>query len=243
MRIINSMSVATVTTALVSATSRLGSALAYQFATTPASRHQLRRGGRSCTSFSILRAFAISSTTPSHADRLFPEELNVLYDSKCNVCKLEIDFLRKRDLRLNGGDGETPQPRLRFTDLESDYNESDPRNGGITYAVGMKSMHAVTSSGEVMKGVPVFEKAYEQVQLGWLFYALHKVPGFRAVANFFYDIFSRYRTLVTRGSNVDSLIQAFEEKKQLEEKKKQSMAAQECSDENNSCAVKGNVSP
>lgn len=28
--------------------------------------------------------------------RLFPEEINIIYDSKCNVCKLEMDLLARR---------------------------------------------------------------------------------------------------------------------------------------------------
>ena len=157
--------------------------------------------------------------------RLFPEELNVIYDSKCNVCKLETDFLRQRDLRLNG----STTPKLRFTDLEGGiYNELDPKNGGISYSVGMSSMHAVTPSGQTLKGVRVFEKAYQQVQLGWLFRITH-FPGFKQLANFLYDIFAAYRTLLTRGSTVDKLVEAYEAKKQMETQQK--VAAANCEDD------------
>ena len=162
------------------------------------------------------------STKQDETSRLFPEELNVIYDSKCNVCKLEIDFLRQRDVRLNG------QPKLRFTDLEGGlYDESDPRNGGISYAVGMSSMHAVTPAGDIMVGVPVFEKAYQQVQLGWLF-QITRVPGFQQLANILYDIFAKYRTLLTRGSTVNALVEAYEAKKELEGAKQ--AAAANCDD-------------
>ncbi|KAL7560816.1 hypothetical protein ACA910_013252 [Epithemia clementina (nom. ined.)] len=168
-------------------------------------------------------------------ERLFPEELNVIYDSKCNVCKLEIDFLRQRDMRLNGTRKSSTGPKLRFTDLESgSYDESDPRNGGISYAVGMSSMHAVTPSGQILNGVPVFEKAYQRVQLGWLFRITH-VPGFKHLSNFLYDIFARYRTAITRGSSVDALVQAYEDKKRLEIA--QQAAAANCADDRCSPAV------
>ena len=50
------------------------------------------------------------------ATRLFPEEVNIIYDSKCNICKLEIDFLAKRDAeKINVG-----APKLKMTDLESE---------------------------------------------------------------------------------------------------------------------------
>ena len=50
------------------------------------------------------------------ATRLFPEEVNIIYDSKCNICKLEIDFLAKRDAeKINVG-----APKLKMSDLESE---------------------------------------------------------------------------------------------------------------------------
>ena len=161
-----------------------------------------------------------ASTAAAVSQRLFPEEVNIIYDSKCNVCKLEIDFLRRRDERLakkRVTNGSTPQPRLRFTDLESGkYDAQDPANGGVTYEVGMASMHAVTSDGKVLNGVPVFSLAYEQVNLGWLF-AITKIPIFKSIADAVYDIFAKYRTQITRGQSVDSLIEVYRQKKALEE--------------------------
>ena len=52
----------------------------------------------------------------NEAARLFPEEVNIIYDSKCNKCKLEIDFLAKRDAeKINVG-----APKLKMTELESE---------------------------------------------------------------------------------------------------------------------------
>ena len=42
--------------------------------------------------------------------RLFTEDLNLIFDSKCGVCQWEVDFLRDRDT-----DG-----KLAFTDLEAE---------------------------------------------------------------------------------------------------------------------------
>ena len=152
------------------------------------------------------------------ASRLFPEEVNILYDSKCNVCKLEIDFLQRRDERLARKRGGSP--RLKFTDLESgNYNDQDPANGGVTYEVGMASMHAVTADGKVMSGVPVFRAAYEQVNLGWLF-AITKIPWVKRIADKGYNLFAKYRTNITRGESVESLIEVYREKKALEQQQK-----------------------
>jgi len=151
-----------------------------------------------------------SVVSNSLRDRLFPEELNILYDSKCNVCKLEIDFLRRRDQRLNRG-----QPKLKFTDLESSqYNDQDPANAFIDYEKGMKAMHGVKPDGKLMVGVPVFSEAYKQVGLGWLF-SITRVPVFSWLADRGYDLFAKYRTVITRGKSVDNLVEVYKEKRLL----------------------------
>jgi len=137
-----------------------------------------------------------------HVDgRLFSEEINVLYDSKCNVCKLEMDWLVSRDVRLNGSD----RPRLKLTDLEDDYDATDPSNGGIDYATGMAAIYAVKHDGTVYKGVPVFEMAYDQVGLGWI-WRINRVPAVNRFLEWGYEIFARNRTRITRGTPLEELL-------------------------------------
>jgi predicted DCC family thiol-disulfide oxidoreductase YuxK len=101
-----------------------------------------------------------------------------------------------------------------MTDLESDdYNPSDPANGNVSYAKALADIHAVTSDGKLIKGVDVFALAYQQVGLGHI----TKWPLIEPVAQFGYEIFAKYRTVLTRGSSMDSLIEAYEEKKALEQ--------------------------
>ncbi|KAL3914208.1 MAG: hypothetical protein SGILL_006193 [Bacillariaceae sp.] len=146
------------------------------------------------TSQQVATAFA--------SERLFPEELNVLYDSKCNVCKLEMEWLANRDARIN-----SEQLKLKLTDLESsNFDPKDPANGGINYETGMAAIYAVTADGKVLKGVPAFVAAYEEVQLGWL-WSIYSVPGIQHVFNWGYDIFAKYRTRLTRGSALDELVE------------------------------------
>jgi len=151
--------------------------------------------------------------------RLFEEEINIIYDSKCNVCKMEIDFLRKRDTKL--AREHKLRRKLKFTDLEGETGEYDPfdqANGGISYKQGMASMHAVTADGKVMTGVPVFRVAYQQVGLGWLF-SITKLPLVKQLADVCYNFFAKYRTIVTRGKSLESLVQIYEEKKLLDQQK------------------------
>jgi predicted DCC family thiol-disulfide oxidoreductase YuxK len=92
------------------------------------------------------------------------------------------------------------------------------------YREGLAAIHAITHDGKVIKGVEVFAVAYQQVGLGWLF-AITKWPVVEPLVQVAYEIFAKYRTNVTRGSSFDSLVQAYEEKKSLEQEKK---AAQDC---------------
>ncbi|CAB9503951.1 Protein of unknown function, DUF393 [Seminavis robusta] len=164
---------------------------------------------------------ALFSTKSRPTKRLFPEELNIIYDSKCNVCKLEIEFLRRRDARLSSGGQQ--QSKLRFTDLEDErYDSTDPANGGISYERGMASMHAVKNDGTVVNGVPVFEMAYRQVNLGWLF-AVTKIWWVKRVADWAYGIFAKYRTRITRGKSLETLVESYREKKVLEAAQQQQL--------------------
>jgi len=159
------------------------------------------------------RLFSSAASNVSN-DRLFPEEVNIIYDSKCNVCKLEIDFLAKRDAeKINIG-----APKLKMTDVEAeDYNPNDPANGGVTYQKGMAAIHAVTADGKVLHGVPVFALAYEQVNLGWLF-KVTTWPVVKQLVEVGYTLFAKYRTNVTRGASIDTLVKEYEAKKALQKK-------------------------
>jgi predicted DCC family thiol-disulfide oxidoreductase YuxK len=155
---------------------------------------------------------SINNRINTEPKRLFPEELNIIYDSKCNVCKLEMDFLVRRDAeKVNIG-----APKLKLTDLEGKtYNENDPANGGVSYREGMSAIHAVTADGKVIRGVPVFALAYDQVKLGWLF-KVTTWPLVKQLVEIGYVTFAKYRTYVTRGASIDSLVVAYEQKKSLQ---------------------------
>ena len=75
----------------------------------------------------------------------------------------------------------------------------------------MEAIHAIKSNGEVVKGVPVFELAYEQVRLGWIF-KISRWPIFKDLIRIGYDIFAKYRTYITRGSSIDDLVRAYEQR-------------------------------
>ena len=149
------------------------------------------------------------SSNGESARPLFPEELNIIYDSKCGICKLEMDFLARRDEKLYG----STSRKLRLTDIESeDYNPDDPSNGGVSYKKGMSAIHAVTADGRVIEGVPVFGRAYDLVGLGW-YLRFMEWPVMKPVATWGYEAFAKYRTYVTRGSSLEDLVKAHDERK------------------------------
>jgi len=163
-----------------------------------------------------LRSFSTTQGNVNIRDktRLFPEEVNIIYDSKCNVCKLEIDFLAKRDAeKVNVG-----APKLKMTDLESEtYDENDPANGGVSYRKGLAAIHAVTAEGKVVTGVPVFALAYDQVKLGWLF-KITTWPIVKNIVDVGYKVFAKCRTNLTRGASIETLVKEYDAKKALQMK-------------------------
>ena len=153
-----------------------------------------------------------SSTANSNRERLFSEEINVLYDSKCNVCKLEMDWLVSRDIKLNGPNNR----QLKLTDLEDNFDATDPSNGGIDYATGMAAIYAVKHDGSVYKGVPVFEMAYDTVGLGWI-WKINQIPAVNKFLEWGYNIFAKNRTRITRGAPLEELLALNAAKNKAEE--------------------------
>ena len=155
----------------------------------------------------------LTSQQNDNDTQLFPEELNIIYDSKCSVCQWEVDYLQSQMDKYFAD----RKPLIRFTDLESgDYDENDSANGGVSYEMGMRSFHAVKQNGEVLHGVPVFRKAYEIIDQGWL-WSVTKIPIIGKLASFGYDIFASIRTQLTRGSSVEELIEKHYQLKSEEE--------------------------
>ena len=142
---------------------------------------------------------AIRSPPPcAAAPRLFKEELNIIYDSKCGVCQWEVDFLRARDV----------DSKLTFTDLEdADFEENSPRNGNLDYESALSSFHAVKADGTLLKGMPVFQAAYSEVGLGWV-WRVYDNPVAARILDFGYALFARFRTDLTRGSSLEALYAA-----------------------------------
>lgn len=109
----------------------------------------------------------------------------MLYDSQCPLCMHEVRFLERRNTA----------GLVKFTDIASpDYNPTD--NGSVDYERGMKVIHAVLETGEVVEGVAVFRHVYSAVGLGWV-WALTQLPGLGWAADQIYSVWAQYRMRIT----------------------------------------------
>lgn len=107
-------------------------------------------------------------------------------------------MLRRRDQRR-----QPAAPQLAFIDINSaDYNPAE--HGGISYRQAMGRIHAISASGEVLRDLAVFRRAYELVGLGWL-YAPTRWPPLAALADGAYGLWARWRLRLTGRPNLDQL--------------------------------------
>ena len=130
-----------------------------------------------------------SSTGDSSSD-----QIDLLFDSECPICQMEVDFLMKRDINN----------RIRFTDLSSpDYNPAE--HGNVKFEDGMRKIRAVLPDKRVVTGVEVFRQTYDAIGLRWIF-AATKMPVIGQIAEFLYDIWAENRLRITgRGDMADML--------------------------------------
>jgi len=141
-----------------------------------------------------MRKIGVRKDTRFHSGGVSPpvvdDKIDLLYDSECPICMMEVNFLQKRD--LNG--------RIRFTDLSSpDYNPAD--HGNVTFKQGMRKLRAVLPGGKVVTGVEVFRKTYDAIGLGWVF-ALTNYPVIGGVADKLYDVWAENRLRLTGRSDL-----------------------------------------
>ena len=125
-------------------------------------------------------------------------QLTILYDGGCPLCVREVRFLEQRDRRLH-----PRAPRLAFVDIDAgDYEPST--HGGIRYEEAMGRIHALEASGEVVKDVEVFRRAYQLIGLGWL-YAPTGWPLLAPLVNTLYAIWASARLRITGRPSLEQL--------------------------------------
>ncbi len=100
------------------------------------------------------------------------EDLRVLYNDTCPVCRFEMDSYRRRALSEN-----LP---IRFEDL------SQAGCWGLTEDQAARRLHVI-HKGQLLSGLPAQQAIWEAMP-GWLWLArLTRLPGVRQVTAFAYD--------------------------------------------------------
>ena len=121
-------------------------------------------------------------------------QLTLLYDGGCPLCLREVGLLRRRD-GLRG--------RLAFVDI--DVPDYDPgRFGGISYRQAMGRIHAIAADGTVLRDLEVFRRAYQLVDLGWI-YAPTSWPLLGPLVDAAYGFWASQRLRWTGRPDLDQL--------------------------------------
>ncbi len=127
-----------------------------------------------------------------------PKKLVLLFDGGCPLCQREVSFLRSRDSLA----------RISFVDIDSpEYNPE--LYSGISYREAMGTIHAITSSGEVLTGVRVFREVYRLVGLAWI-YAPTSWPVFGPLIEEVYRLWAGWRLRLTRRPSLEQLCKSRE---------------------------------
>ena len=112
-------------------------------------------------------------------------EFTLLYDSECPFCKLEVDWLRRRDRH----------GRLGAIDIAAP--EFDAGRFGLTNEAVHARLHGVCADGTVVEGMAAIRAAWSAAGIGWLM-APTGWPVLRWVADLGYVLFARYRVPMGR---------------------------------------------
>lgn len=112
-------------------------------------------------------------------------EFTLLYDSQCPFCRLEVEWLLRRD---RAG-------RLAARDIAAP--EFEPSVYGLTRDEVHARLHGVDAEGRVVEGMAAIRAAWRAAGVGWVM-APTGWPVLRWFADLGYRVFARYRVPLGR---------------------------------------------
>ncbi len=128
-------------------------------------------------------------------------KITLLFDGACPLCQREVSFLRARD----------SHNKILFIDIDSPGYRPELFQD-ISYRKAMGRIHAITSSGEVLKDVRVFREAYRLIGLGWV-YAPTTWPVVGSLVDQLYLLWASWRLRLTLRPSLDQLCKLKEKDK------------------------------
>jgi predicted DCC family thiol-disulfide oxidoreductase YuxK len=114
-----------------------------------------------------------------------PEQLTLLFDGQCSICRRATEKLKLRD----------HENRIVAEDISDPA--FDPGRYGLTAEQVRTVMYVVLPDGRVLRAMDAVRAAYAAVGRGWLL-APTAWPGVRWLADAFYRYFARHRLTFSR---------------------------------------------
>ena len=131
------------------------------------------------------------ATSQTLEDRDSKNNLKLLYDGECPICKREICILQKKD----------SQNEINFVDISSkEFSSFD--NNNIDYDTAMSQIHAIEGKGNLLVGIPAFAAVYARCQL-LVTSTLLRIPFIKGVLKPFYKLFAKKRLWITGRINAN----------------------------------------
>ena len=131
------------------------------------------------------------ATAETLEDRDSKNNLKLLYDGECPICKREICILQKKD----------SQTKIKFIDISS--KEFSPfENNNIDYNTAMSQIHAIDGKGNLLVGIPAFAAVYARSQL-LVISTLLRIPFIKRILKPLYTLFAKNRLWLTGRMNTN----------------------------------------
>lgn len=122
-------------------------------------------------------------------DQNSKNDLKLLYDGECPICKREVCILKKKDSLT----------KIKFIDISS--KEFSPlENNNIDYNTAMSQIHAIDGKGNLLVGIPAFAAVYARCQL-LVTSTLLRISFIKSVLKPLYTLFAKKRLWITGRMN------------------------------------------
>ena len=133
------------------------------------------------------------ATAETLAERDSKNNVKLLYDGECPICKREICILQKK----------SSQTKIKFIDISS-KEFSQFENNNIDYNTAMSQIHAIDGKGNLLVGIPAFAAVYARCHL-LVTSTVLRIPFMEKILKPLYTLFAKNRLWFTGRMNTKGL--------------------------------------